>query len=123
MPETILQLDPRDNVLVALTTLDLGTQILFGPAESPASFMVTQTIPAKHKMAIKDLKPGDLIFMYGMVVGEVVESIPRGGLLTTRNIRHRAADYTAARHPAVHAVPDASAWAGGSGRDKPSIPS
>src|ERR1039458_3929551 len=111
MPETILQLDPRDNVLVALTTLDLGTQILFGPAESPASFMVTQTIPAKHKMAIKDLKPGDLIFMYGMVVGEVVESIPRGGLLTTCNIRHRAADYTAARHPAVHAVPDASAWA------------
>ena len=111
MPETILQLDPRDNVLVALTTLDLGTQIRFGPAESPASFMVTQTIPAKHKMAIKDLKPGDLIFMYGMVVGEVVEAIPRGGLLTTRNIRHRAADYTAARHPAVHAVPDASAWA------------
>ncbi|HEV2485060.1 MAG TPA: altronate dehydratase family protein [Terracidiphilus sp.] len=111
MLETILQLDPRDNVLVALTTLDLGTQIRFGPADSPASCMVTQTIPAKHKMVIKDLKPGDLIFMYGMIVGEVVEAIPRGGLLTTRNIRHRAADYTAVRHPAVPAVPDASAWA------------
>ena len=111
MPETILQLDPRDNVLVALTTLDLGTHIRFGPAESPASFMVTQTIPAKHKVAIKDLNPGDLIFMYGMVVGEVVEAIPRGGLISTRNIRHRAADYTAARHPAAHSVPDASAWA------------
>jgi altronate hydrolase len=110
MPETVLQLDPRDNVLVALTTLDLGTQVRFGPAASPASCMVTQTIPAKHKMALKELKPGDLILMYGMVVGEVVEAIPRGGLLTTRNIRHRAADYTAARHPAAHAVPDASAW-------------
>ena len=112
MAETVLQLDPRDNVLVALTTLDLGTQVRFGPAASPASCMVTQTIPAKHKMALKDLKPGDLILMYGMVVGEVVEAIPRGGLLTTRNIRHRAADYTAARHPAAHAVPDASAWTG-----------
>ena len=112
MPETVLKLDPRDNVLVALTTLDLGTNVRFGPAASQVSCMVTQTIPVKHKMALTDLKPGDLIFMYGMVVGEVVEAIPRGGLLTTRNIRHRAADYTAARHPATHALPDASAWAG-----------
>ena len=41
--------------------------------------MVTQTIPAKHKMALKDLKPGDLIHMYGMVVGEVVERIRAEG--------------------------------------------
>ena len=99
MPETVLQLDPRDNVLVALTTLDLGTKVQFGPAASLASCMVTQTIPAKHKMALVDLKPGDLIFMYGMVVGEAVEPIPRGGLLTTRNIRHRAGDYTARASP------------------------
>lgn len=112
MPETVLQLDPRDNVLVALTTLDLGTTVRFGPESSPTTCMVSQTIPAKHKMALVDLKPGDIIYMYGMVVGQVVEAIPRGGLLTTRNIRHRAADYTAARHAAAHAVPDASAWIG-----------
>ena len=108
MPETVLQLDPRDNVLVALTTLDLGTKVRLGTA----SCMVTQTIPAKHKMALVDLKPGDIIYMYGMVVGEVVEAIPRGGLITTRNIRHRAADYTAARQPATHPLPDATPWAG-----------
>jgi altronate hydrolase len=33
-------------------------------------------------------------------------------LLTTRNIRHRAADYTAARQASAHEVPDASAWVG-----------
>ncbi len=108
MPETVLQLDPRDNVLVALATLDLGAKVQVGPA----SCMVTQTIPAKHKMALTDLKPGDIVLMYGMVVGEVVEAIPCGGLLTTRNIRHRAADYTAARHATSHAIPDASAWVG-----------
>jgi len=111
MPETILQLDPRDNVLVALATLDLGTQVRLGSSSSPVICMVTQTIPAKHKMALNDLKPGDLIRMYGMVVGEVVQPIARGGLLTTRNIRHRAADYTAKRQPAPTHVPDASAWA------------
>ena len=108
MPETVLQLDPRDNVLVALTTLDLGTKVRLGAV----SCIVTQTIPAKHKMALVDLKPGDIIYMYGMVVGEVVEAIPRGGLITTRNIRHRAADYTAARQPATHPLPDATPWAG-----------
>ena len=62
MAETILQLDPRDNVLVALTTLDLGTDVRFGSAASPHQCQVTQTIPAKHKMALKALKPGDLIY-------------------------------------------------------------
>jgi altronate hydrolase len=73
---------------------------------------VTQNIPAKHKLALVDLKPGDLIRMYGMVVGEVVEAIPRGGLLSTRNVRHRADPYSATRHPASFALPDASAWQG-----------
>ena len=108
MPETVLQLDPRDNVLVALTTLDLGAHVEIGSSKQ----MVTQTIPAKHKMALKNLKPGDLIFMYGMVVGEVVEPVARGGLLTTSNIRHRISEYTAARHPASHTPPDPAPWDG-----------
>ena len=45
-----------------------------------------------------------------MVVGEGRSGIPRGGLLTTRNTRHRAGEYTAARHPVSFALPDASAW-------------
>jgi altronate hydrolase len=110
MAEMALQLDPRDNVLVALVTLEAGSLVQFGPASSPASCKVSQTIPARHKLALKDLKPGDLIFLYGMVVGEVVESIARGGLLTTRNVRHRAGTYSAVRRPAPIAAPDPSAW-------------
>ena len=101
----------QDNVLVALATLDAGTEVRYGSATSACP--VTQTIPAKHKMALEDLKPGDLVLMYGMVVGEVVEPIPRGGLITTRNIRHRAADYTAARQAVRRSrCPMRRAWAG-----------
>ncbi len=107
MAEKILQLDPRDNVVVALTTLDLGSKIALGPISVTAVAM----IPAKQKMALVDLKPGDLIFMYGMVVGEAVEVIPRGGLLTTQNIRHRTGDYTAERRPVHLALPDPAPWA------------
>jgi altronate hydrolase len=110
MPETVLQLDARDNVVVALTTLEPGTTVTFGPPSSLSSCTATQTIPAKQKMTLRALKPGDLITMYGMVVGEVVEAIPIGGLLTTHNIRHRTGEYTTRRQPAKIDVPDASAW-------------
>ena len=109
MSETALQLDPRDNVIVALSTLDIGAEAHYGPSDARASCPVAQTIPAKQKMALAAFNPGDPIVMYGMVVGEVTQPIPRGGLLTTQNIRHRTGAYTTARRPAPARVPDASA--------------
>lgn len=111
MPETVLKLDERDNAVVALVTLEAGTVVQLGSASSPASYTVAQTIPAKHKMALTALKAGDLVYLYGMVVAEAVETIERGGLLTTRNVRHRAGPYSAVRQPAKIAAPDASTWA------------
>jgi altronate hydrolase len=112
MPEKVLKLDDRDNAVVALVTLEAGTVVRFGSTSSPASCTVAETIPVKHKMALTDLKRGDLIYLYGMVVAEAVEDIDRGGLLTTRNLRHRTGDYSATRQPTKIAAPDASAWAG-----------
>ena len=107
MAQTVLQLDPRDNLLVALANLAPGDVAHFGAQSCP----VTQAVPAKHKLALVDLQPGDTVYLYGMVVGEAVEPIPRGALLTPRNVRHRAGAYTAERNPAQFPTPDASAWA------------
>lgn len=109
MADKILRVDAHDNVVMALGTLDLSAEIRVGEG-SP--IVAKQTIPAKHKMALAELNPGDVVRMYGMVVGEVVERIPRGGLLTTQNVRHRAGAYTAARQPVSYPTPDASPWAG-----------
>ncbi len=106
MTEAALQLDPRDNVVVALKPLAAGTLVHFGNA----SCTVTQDIPIKHKLSIVDLAPGDLVYLYGMVVGEAVLPIPRGGLISTRTIRHRAGDYTATRTPASFPLPDPAPW-------------
>ena len=103
----VLQIDPCDNVLVALKPLKAGSVVRYGEH----SCKVTEDIPAKHKLAIADLAPGDFIFLYGMVVGEAVVPIPRGGLISTRTIRHRAGDYTATRLPASFPLPDPGAWA------------
>ena len=107
MSDAALKLDPRDNVIVALAELQPGTEVRYGSHDCCTA---AEAIPPKQKMALTDLRPGDLIYMYGMVVGETVEAISRGGLITTRNIRHRTGDYSAARHPSSVALPDASPW-------------
>jgi altronate hydrolase len=106
MSSSALQLDPRDNVLVALEPLKPGDVVLYGGE----SCTIAQPIPIKHKLAIVDLKPGDLVYLYGMVVAEATEAIPRGGVISTRTVRHRAGAYTAERKPVALATPDASAW-------------
>ena len=108
MAESVLQIDPRDNVVVALTPLTAGSEVECGKS----TLRVAEAVPAKHKMALKDLAPGDVIRLYGMVVGEATAAIPRGGRLTQRNVRHRAETYTATRQPVTYHLPDASAWAG-----------
>ncbi len=107
MPQTVLQLDPRDNLLVALANLAPGDGAHFGAQSCP----ITEAIPAKHKLALVDLNPGDLVYLYGMIVGETAEPVARGSLLTPRNVRHRAGAYTADRKPAQILTPDASAFA------------
>jgi altronate hydrolase len=106
MAEKLLQIDPRDNVLVALAPLAAGEMARYGTAACTA----TEAIPVKHKMAIEALQPGALIRMYGMVVGEATAAIPKGGLLTTRNVRHRAEEYDPRRREANFALPDATPW-------------
>jgi altronate hydrolase len=107
MTDPVLQIDPRDNIVVALKPLRGGTVIRFGDR----SCTVIDDIPAKHKLAIADLAPGDLIYLYGMVVGEAIKVIPRGGLISTRTVRHRAGEYSAQRNPVSSALPDPGAWA------------
>jgi altronate hydrolase len=104
--ESVLQLDPRDNVLVALKPLEPGDVVRYGAN----SCTIAQKVPAKHKLSLVDLKPGDLVYLYGMVVAEATEAIPRGGVISTRNVRHRAGSCSTARQPVSLHVPDASPW-------------
>ncbi len=108
MAESVLQIDPRDNVVVALTTLTAGSDVKCGAS----TLRVVETVPAKHKVALTALAPGDVIRLYGMVVGEATAPIARGGRLTQQNVRHRAEAYTATRQPVAYHLPDAAPWAG-----------
>jgi len=68
MKSKILQLDSRDNVLIALTDLHQGEQI----EHEKQRYTLVSDVPAKHKFATEDLDVGANIVMYGVLVGKAV---------------------------------------------------
>jgi altronate hydrolase len=106
-PPRTIQLDPRDNVLVALADLPAGEEIV----NSGVTCTLTETIPAKHKLATQDFAVGAEIVMYGVIVGRVREPIPQGGLLTTQNVVHDAAGFEAKDAGYLWEAPDVTRWA------------
>jgi len=106
MNRSVLQLDPRDNVLIALIALPAGEPVEFkGQIYTPA-----EKVPAKHKFAMRSLDIGGDVVMYGVLVGRAVKPIAAGELLTTSNIQHRAAPFYEQSTEFQWAPPDASRW-------------
>lgn len=106
MRSRLLQLDSRDNVLIALTDLKKDEQVsLDGQA-----YALVSDVPAKHKFAAANLAPGDPVFMYGVVVGKAVKAISRGERITTLNIRHDAASFHENVNSYRWRAPDVSKW-------------
>ncbi|WP_422858426.1 UxaA family hydrolase [Flagellimonas sp. S174] len=86
MKQKILKIHPQDNVLVALDNLDQGEALEL----NDCSLQLKQAVRAKHKFASHDLNKGDIIMMYGSVVGKAHQSIGKGEVLTTENVSHEA---------------------------------
>ena len=106
MQETVLQLDSRDNVLIALVDLKQGEQVKL----SGKSYALVSSVPAKHKFATEDLQIGSPVTMYGVIVGSATKSIPQGSLLTTNNVHHQAAPFHAKSQEFHWKAPDVSRW-------------
>jgi len=102
----ILQLDSRDNVLIALADLNQGEQVHF----QDKGCTVASNIPAKHKFAIEDLAAGADVIMYGVLVGKASKSIRRGEALSTTNVQHAAASFHEDGAEYRWQAPDVSRW-------------
>lgn len=106
MKNKVLQLDSRDNVLIALANLSQGEQI----NHALESFPLVSDVPAKHKFATEDLSAGANIIMYGVLVGKATKPIRQGEILTTQNIHHDAASFHEKSSEFTWTPPDVSRW-------------
>jgi altronate hydrolase len=89
MSQKVLKVHPGDNVIVALQDLAKGEKVSYNGVE----YTIVDDIPAKHKFFENDMHTGDEVIMYGVLVGKAQTDIPKGGRMTTSNIKHAAEKY------------------------------
>ena len=106
MRANVLQLNSNDNVIVALALLRKGEQV----GLAGETYTLVSDIPPKQKFLTRDVQAGDEIRMYGLLVGTATQAIRRGDLLSTRNIRHAAADFHGGARSMNWNAPDVSKW-------------
>src|SRR4030095_15431257 len=102
----VLQLNAKDNVLVALTDLRQGEQI----GLDGRTIALRTDVSAKHKFATQDIAAGGAVVMYGVLIGKATEAIASGEKLTTRNVRHEAAAFHEKTEDYRWEPPDISRW-------------
>src|SRR5688572_6765344 len=69
-PRTLV-LNSADNIAVALSTLDVGT-------DTPQSVRTTKRVPKGHKFAIKPIAAGEAVVKFGQTIGFATQPIPPG---------------------------------------------
>lgn len=106
MPSKVLQLDPRDNVLIALNDFHAGDCVQF----DGHTYTLATDVAAKHKFATRDFAAGDDVVMYGVLVGRAVTPIKTGERLTLANIRHESSPFHEQTDPYHWTLPDVSRW-------------
>ena len=106
MNNRVTKVHPDDNVVVALSTLNKGESVAYNGSE----YTLADTIPAKHKFVTEDLAPGDSIIMYGVLVGKAQDAIPRGGLISTSNVKHASNNFEVREKKTSWRHPDSSKW-------------
>jgi altronate hydrolase len=106
MQKKLIKVDPTDNVAVALVNLVAGETI---PYEGEEVVVLSDT-KMKHKIAMKDFQSGDKIIMYGVIVGKASQTIAKGDVITTANVKHESAKVTGKTDTIGWEVPNVEQW-------------
>ncbi|MDO6761244.1 altronate dehydratase family protein [Tamlana sp. 2_MG-2023] len=108
MSNQYTQIDPKDNVIVAIQPLTKGTFI----EVARESLMLKEDIKQKHKFALYDFAIGDEIYMYGVLIGKTVKAISAGCAITIDNVKHASAEYKESSEKFTWTAPDISNFEG-----------
>ncbi len=93
-----MKINENDNVIVALKEMKKGEKISLENTEIEA----LETIPAGHKMAVKDICEGADVIKYGFRIGTAKEDIKAGQWVHTHNIKTALGDLLEYKYEPVH---------------------
>ena len=103
-----LKINGKDNVLITLTDLSQGTIL----QDSERIVILKEDIPSKHKIFINDMQEGELVYMYGVIVGKLTKEVKSGMKMTTLNTIHEAASFAYRENQYQWEKPDISKFKG-----------
>jgi altronate hydrolase len=86
--QKVICIHPDDSMLVALADLNPGDVV----AWNDENILVSTPVKTKHKLARRAFAVGDLLTMYGVVVGKATQPIRKGEAVTTENLAHHASE-------------------------------
>ncbi|MFV0504237.1 MAG: UxaA family hydrolase [Lachnospirales bacterium] len=75
--QSAFQINIKDNVATALTQLGLGETNLVGDFKK-GNIYAMEKIPHGHKIALEDIKKGEFIIKYGVVIAKSTTDIKKG---------------------------------------------
>ncbi len=107
IPARVQQVDPRDDIIVALTDLQAKETVALGTS----AWTLCSDIPAKQKFAARDFAAGELATMYGVTVGRARCPIPPGELVSQTNLEHATDSFGGKMKSYQWTPPDVSRWA------------
>ena len=80
----ILKVHPDDNLIVALSDLQVDEEVYINDQR----FITKMTVPQKHKFFAEDMSKGDPVSMYGVTIGRTTQDVKSGEVATIENVEH-----------------------------------
>ncbi|TXE06281.1 altronate dehydratase [Seonamhaeicola algicola] len=108
MSASYVQIDPKDNIIVAITPLEKGLKTQVAGKE----VVLKEDIKQKHKYALNNFEVGDQIYMYGVLIGKATKPIQEGCAITIDNVKHASAAFQDTKEAYSWSAPDVSKFEG-----------
>lgn len=107
MSNKVLQVHPKDNILVALKDLAAGETVV----HNNITYTLAEPITAKHKFFMADMPEGSEVFMYGNIIGKTQQAVKLGTAVTVNNVKHATQGYGYRPYHYTWQAPDVSKYA------------
>ncbi len=81
-----LIMHPSDNVATAVEEIQPGDEVTIPAAKAAITVRAVETIHFGFKVALQDLRPGEIIRKYGETIGRASLPIGKGALVHVHNL-------------------------------------
>ena len=88
-----LLMDEKDNVATCVRQIDPGEVVSYRKGDDNQTLTAREEIPFCHKIALQDIPQQAPVFKYGELIGRASRDIPKGCLVSDKNIYCVPRDY------------------------------